>query len=68
LLSPNQKNKVPPIAVSDEATAVKIADKALIKIYGKRQIESEKPFSASLAGGVFGMSQERFAARMSTVK
>jgi len=44
-----------PVAVPDEATAVKIAEKALTKIYGKKQIQSERPFTATLANG-FGMS------------
>ena len=46
-------NKLPSVAVPDEATAVKIAQTALTKIYGKRQIESEKPFTATLNGGIW---------------
>jgi hypothetical protein len=42
-----------PIAVPDEATAVRIAEKALAKIYGKKRIQSEKPFSANLAHGLW---------------
>ena len=41
------------VAVPDEATAVKLAEKALTKIYGKRQIDSEKPFTANLADGIW---------------
>ena len=48
-----ETNKGLPVAVQDEATAVRIAERALAKIYGKRQIESEKPFSGSLAEGVW---------------
>lgn len=46
-------NKIPPVAVQDEATAVKIAERALTKIYGRKKIESEKPFSGNLAEGVW---------------
>jgi hypothetical protein len=41
------------VKVPDSATAVSIAEKALAKIYGKRQIESERPFKASLSNGVW---------------
>jgi hypothetical protein len=37
----------------DEATAVRIAEKALAKIYGKDKIDSEKPFKAILSDGVW---------------
>ena len=39
--------------VADPEAAVKIAEKALIKIYGKKQIESERPFKATLEDGVW---------------
>lgn len=42
-----------PVAVPDEQTAVTIAEKALAKVYGKKQIESEKPFTATLRDGVW---------------
>lgn len=48
-----QATNLPPVAVPDEVTAVKIAEKALIKIYGRRQIKSERPFSANLAAGIW---------------
>lgn len=48
-----QGTNLPPVAVPDEATAVKIAEKALIKIFGKRQIQKERPFSANLAAGIW---------------
>jgi len=48
-----QTNNPPPIAVPDEATAVEIAERALTKIYGKRRIQSEKPFSATLTNGIW---------------
>jgi hypothetical protein len=37
--------------VPDAATAVAIAEAVLIPIFGRAQIESERPFSASLEGG-----------------
>ncbi|HKQ87054.1 MAG TPA: NTF2 fold immunity protein [Candidatus Acidoferrales bacterium] len=48
-----QTNNRPPIAVPDEATAVRIAEDALTKIYGKKVIQSEEPFHANLAGGIW---------------
>jgi hypothetical protein len=39
--------------VSDEATAIKIAEAALIPVYGKKHIESERPFIATLDGDVW---------------
>jgi len=39
--------------VPDEATAVKIAEAALIPVYGKEHIESERPFHAKLSSGVW---------------
>jgi hypothetical protein len=40
-------------AVPDEATAVRIAEKALSRIYGRKVIESERPFTATLTNGVW---------------
>jgi hypothetical protein len=37
-------------SVPDEATAIRVAEAALIPIYGKKQIESERPFTAKLTG------------------
>lgn len=34
--------------VPDEATAIALAEKKLIPIYGKKQIQSEEPFRAKL--------------------
>lgn len=39
--------------VPDAATAVSIAEPALIKVYGKRQIDYEKPLAAKLENGVW---------------
>jgi hypothetical protein len=48
-----QPGNPPSNAVPDEATAVKIAEKALTRIYGKKIIESERPFTATLTNGVW---------------
>ena len=40
-------------SVPDEATAIRVAEKALISIYGRKQIESERPFIATLTGNVW---------------
>jgi hypothetical protein len=42
--------------VPDSDTAVKIAEAVLIPVYGKKQIESEKPFVAELKGDVWVVS------------
>jgi hypothetical protein len=39
--------------VPDEATAVRIAEAVLIPVYGEKQIESERPFTARLKKGVW---------------
>lgn len=39
--------------VPDEGTAVKIAEAALVPVYGKKQIESEEPFTARLKDDVW---------------
>jgi hypothetical protein len=38
------------VRVPDAETAVKLAEPLLVKTYGKRQIESEKPLKARLTG------------------
>jgi hypothetical protein len=42
-----------PVKVPDPATAVSLVEKALTKVYGKKVIESERPFKASLSDGVW---------------
>ena len=42
-----------PVKIPDSATAVRVAEQALSKIYGGEKIESEKPFTASLSDGVW---------------
>ena len=39
--------------VTDADTAVKAAEKALVRVYGKKKIESERPFTATLDKGVW---------------
>jgi len=39
--------------VTDADTAVKVAEKALVRVYGKKKIESERPFTATLDKGVW---------------
>jgi hypothetical protein len=39
--------------VPDSSTAVAIAEKALIPVYGEKQIASERPFTATLKGNVW---------------
>lgn len=39
--------------VPDSATAVRVAEFALIPVYGKKQIESERPFTAQLNDDVW---------------
>jgi hypothetical protein len=48
-----QGYKPPAGYVPDSATAVRIAEAVLIPIYGEKQIESEKPFTARLEGGAW---------------
>ena len=51
------QNAAPPRArVTDGATAVKIAEKALIPVYGKKKVLSERPFTAELKDGVWMVS------------
>jgi hypothetical protein len=42
--------------VADSATAIEIAEKALIPVYGRKHIESEEPFTATLSNGVWTVS------------
>ena len=39
--------------VPDAATAVRLAEKVLANVYGKKKIEAEEPFEASLSGGIW---------------
>lgn len=48
-----QTNNPPPVAVPDEATAVRIAERALAKVYGQKKIEAERPFEAMLRDGIW---------------
>ena len=51
LLCQGRKSK--PKSVADSATAVEIAEAALIPVYGRKHIESERPFTAKLRNGVW---------------
>jgi hypothetical protein len=49
-----QQSKNPsPVVVPDEATAVRIAERALAKVYGQKKIEAERPFKAALRDGIW---------------
>jgi hypothetical protein len=54
LLCQGRKSK--PKFVADSATAVEIAEAALIPVYGRKHIESERPFTATLSNGVWTVS------------
>jgi hypothetical protein len=56
--SSGQTTRSPSIRVtaSDAATAVNIAEKTLAKVYGKKHIDSERPFTAVLSDGVWHVS------------
>jgi hypothetical protein len=43
------------VRVPDAATAIRIAEPALIKKYGKRQIDNERPLTAKLDGGIWSI-------------
>ena len=45
---------VPPNGfVPDAATAIRVAESILVPIYGEEKVLSERPFRASLSGGVW---------------
>jgi hypothetical protein len=44
------------VRVPDEATALQIAEPRLIKTYGKRQIDEERPLTATLDKGIWTVS------------
>ena len=48
-----QGRKSKPKSVADSATAVEIAEAALVPVYGRKHIESERPFTATLNNGVW---------------
>ena len=52
------QSALPPtsVRVPDEATALKIAEPALIQTYGKRQIDDERPLTATLDKGIWTVS------------
>ena len=48
-----QARKSQPRFVADSAAAIEIAEKTLIPVYGRKQIESERPFTVTLSSGVW---------------
>jgi hypothetical protein len=50
-----EQHQVQPEAgfVPNEVTATRVADAILIPIYGQSQVESERPFAASLSGNIW---------------
>jgi len=44
---------VPQGKVKDADAAIKIGEKALMRVFGKEKIESERPFKATLKNGVW---------------
>jgi hypothetical protein len=44
------------VRVPDAATALRIAEPALVKVYGKEQIDYERPLIAELKNGVWNVS------------
>ena len=48
--------QAPQVAVPDAATALRIPEPALIKLYGKKMIEYERPLNAELRDGVWFVS------------
>jgi hypothetical protein len=53
--------------VPDEATAIKIAEAVLIPIYGREQIEGERPFKATLNSDVWVVTGSLQAGRVGGV-
>jgi hypothetical protein len=41
------------LRVADEETAIRFAEKALINVYGRKQIEGERPYHAVLRNGIW---------------
>jgi len=50
---PAQESQLSGVRVPDAATALRIAEPALIKVYGKNKIDDEKPLTAKLENGVW---------------
>lgn len=46
----------PKVRVPDAATALSIAEPVLIKVYGKRNIDYERPLTATLDNGIWSVS------------
>jgi hypothetical protein len=48
-----KSNQRAEIRISDTTAAISVAEPALVKVYGKRQIDDEKPLKAMLQNGVW---------------
>jgi hypothetical protein len=57
-----------PVKVPDAATAVKVAEKALASVYGKKKIEAEEPFEASLSGGIWHVAGTHYCGKDRSLK
>jgi hypothetical protein len=55
LVSPpfGEGRKSKPKFVADSAKAIEIAEAALIPVYGRKHIELEQPFTATLSSGIW---------------
>jgi hypothetical protein len=55
---PSSAQKASPAAsvrVPDAATALSLAEPALVRVYGKRQIDHERPLTATLQDGIWSV-------------
>jgi len=55
-----QSSQPPTNVRPDEATALKIAEPALIRVYGKRQIDYERQLRADLHDGIWTVNTELY--------
>ena len=55
LIASDFPNVIETVRVPDAATALSIAEPALIKVYGKRQINYERPLTATLEEGIWSV-------------
>jgi len=59
IITSDLPNLIETVRVTDAATAISIAEPALIKKYGKRRIDDEKPLVAILQNGVWNVHTTR---------
>ena len=53
--SAQQSPQVNALRIPDAETALKIAERLLVKTYGRKHIDAEKPLRAELTGGVWSI-------------